>query len=99
MNNRIKAKLRDWLNSFAIDDESEKLNKELNERILKIKRDNYNFIVNDKLIPYYQEVYHLNEIEAWGASHALFLSNVECGKIDCLNSLNYEWKGLNDEKK
>lgn len=90
---RLKTKLRNWFNSFMIDEESEILNKELNERILKIKTDNYKSIVIDKLIPYYQEVFHLNEQEALGASHSLFLQGVECGKIDCLNSLNYEWKG------
>lgn len=90
---RLKTKLRNWFNSFMLDEESEILNKELTERIIEIKRDNYKAIVVDKLIPYYQDVFHLNENEAWGASHALYLKGVECGKIDCLNSLNYEWKG------
>lgn len=90
---KIENFFRNIFNEIFEDRESINLNNELNQIIMEIRKENYKFIVIEKLIPYYQEVFHLNENEAWGASHALYLKGVECGKIDCLNSLNYEWKG------
>ena len=94
---RLKTKIRNFFYPLIEDEESNFLNFELDKRIMEIQSNNYRAIVVEKLVPYYKEVYNLTDSEAWGASQALFLQGKESGKIDCLNSLNLEWKGNENE--
>lgn len=63
---KIENFFRNIFNEIFEDRDSINLNNELNQRIMEIRKENYKFIVIEKLIPYYQEVFHLNENEAWG---------------------------------